>query len=314
MGEENKIAPISPPPSVVLPNVPERKNQESSPEQASQSSVTSPEKEQKIGTEQVVETKPPGEGSQLPPPVSFNSNVGSSVPTSPAPQVNLEGINQGPANVESGFLNTRETGFEDSSIKSSDLDFFSADVRTYRIGIIHVPDVQPCVVAPVHYKENYFICHTTDESNPKECCDVLGPARPRVGCIVIVYGTDKSGQLRDPFSFELKAWLFGADKYEMMKIANQTFPLKDNDLMATCTEKNYQKMNIQPARGSIWQNAGEEFKTWCITEARKMMKRLPQVLGRKLNRTEMLDKVGLNVAPPSTSHPPVDFNQAVQGS
>lgn len=313
-----------PPPSVVLPGVLEESTQEVPHEETSQTSTTPPERapqvvktsvgesESKDSANQVIKEKPPVEKPQQETTVSFNAEAGGAI--TPAPQIDIGGVSQGPADPNAAPSNLKETGFDDNTIKSSDLDFFSAELRTYRIGIIHIPDMRPCIVVPVHYKENYFICHTTDESNPKECCEVLGPARPRIGSIIIVYGTDKNGQLREPFTFELKAWLYGADKYEMMKISNQTFPLNSNDLMVTCTEKTYQRMNIQPAKGSVWQSGGDDFKKWIITEAKKMMKRIPQVIARKLNRAEMLDRVGLNVGPPETSHPPVDFNQAVMGN
>lgn len=155
---------------------------------------------------------------------------------------------------------------------------FSAEKRAYRIGfaywISEAPDdldeclkallkamtsedeTEPAtpkfIGAPRHYVQGvgYFL------HKGAEYAELAGgPPKTYVSSVIIVWPTDNEGNVskesltRFP---DLHPWVFSKDKYQPISAAHRQFPFGDHDLIATCTDAQYQKMTFLPAKASLF--------------------------------------------------------------
>jgi len=130
-----------------------------------------------------------------------------------------------------------------------------------RCGIIFTDPKNMFAGAKTHYKERYFLC------KKGKCCEILGPARWRVGSVIIKYGTDKQGMIKKPFSYEIFPWVFGEGTYVKLKNTNSEFPLTTHDVKISCSNEDYQTLDIIPCNESIW-TAKEELKKQILEDAK----------------------------------------------
>lgn len=157
---------------------------------------------------------------------------------------------------------------------------FSAEKRTYRIGFSHwegvdnenvdeamkqllkamttedeaAPATPKFIGAPRHYKPGvgYFL-----HKGP-EYSEISGePPKTYVATIIIVWPTDPQGNVtKESLSRmpDLHPWVMSKDKYQPISAAHRQWPFGDHDLMATCTDTQYQKMDFLPAKTSLFRS------------------------------------------------------------
>ena len=53
---------------------------------------------------------------------------------------------------------------------------------------------------------------------------------------------------------DLYPWVMSKDKYQPISAAHRQWPFGDHDLMATCTDTQYQKMDFLPAKTSLFRS------------------------------------------------------------
>lgn len=112
--------------------------------------------------------------------------------------------------------------------------------------------------------KKYFLCKS--EGNQEICCAKLGHSRWRIGAPLVKYRTDKMGNPRHPFNFDVLPWIFGEHVYYELKKMNEEFPLISHDLKIGCTNEEYQRLDLMPCNESIWQ-LKEEIKSEVLRAA-----------------------------------------------
>lgn len=223
--------------------------------------------------------------------------------------------------------NVYKTGFGDKSVGGDDFDRYKGRKgHTDRIAILNPGDV---TVAHIHYQEGigFVICNSeyqkgaasTTLLKPASCCELLPEATVRIATLILQYHTDSNGQLVQPFGFSRKIWYLSENKFAALGRLNNEFPLDKHDLYITCEDDQWQKLQFQPTRESIY--ASEPFakaghrksvEEW----AAAMGPRIPKSLGRRLTAQELHERVGKAkpAAGPSTVDVPVASLDALLNS
>lgn len=83
------------------------------------------------------------------------------------------------------------------------------------------------------------------------------------GANILVYNTDASGQPLNPLSAEVYFWAFGADKFvQIRSIIKEWGPIETIDLTCTCTDAQFQKVTLSPAK-TCYYSSDANFKAAC---------------------------------------------------
>lgn len=81
------------------------------------------------------------------------------------------------------------------------------------------------------------------------------------GTNIQLYHTDDKGAVTTPLDSEVAFWAFGADKFQMIRsIIGEYGPIENVDLLVECTDPQFQKVSITPARNCIYNEAAEGVK------------------------------------------------------
>jgi len=144
-------------------------------------------------------------------------------------------------------------------IKYSGNSYRATEKESHRVGLLCV-DSSGSLFSGVkcHFKEKYFKCKSV--TMQAECCEKLGRPKWRVGSVLVKYNSDKKSKILDPYHYEIMPWFFGQLTFGMLKIMNDEFPLTKHDLVISCKNDAFQKVDIQPCEESLWQKF-DELKT-----------------------------------------------------
>lgn len=82
----------------------------------------------------------------------------------------------------------------------------------------------------------------------------------KFGTVVLHYDTNMYGVIDPQGKFKLEAFIFGAEKWNILKRRHQEWGLNAHDILITCTEPNYQKHDYEVARESLWSGAPEDMR------------------------------------------------------
>ena len=140
-----------------------------------------------------------------------------------------------------------------------------------------------------------------------------GPAKQAVATIMVVWPSDNRGRL-DAEAFKkgeghkVVAWVFAADKYDQLKRRNDEHPLNECDMILACTDTQFQKMDISPARESLFRKLyessnekGQSIAKAILDDVANVEKNLRQTLARDLTLDQLREKMG-----GATSGPVID--------
>lgn len=180
----------------------------------------------------------------------------------------------------------RTFDFENEDIKGGFEKYKGKKGEVHRLGIVFTDPKAMFAGSKVHYKERYFHC------KKGKCCEVIGPSKWRVGAVVVQYATDKQGNLRKPFSYDLWPWIFGEVTYNKMKTVNSEFPLVTHDIKISCENEEYQHLNITPCSESIW-TAKDEIKTPVLEQAKGIWEYVKKSIASELSVEEINDLLGI---------------------
>lgn len=185
--------------------------------------------------------------------------------------------------------NIETFGFDNEDIKGGLYEKFKGKKNQVdRAGIVYTDPKSMFAGSKVHFKERFFLC------KKGECCDKLGPAKWRVGAVIIKYGTDRQGTVKSPFTYELLPWLFSEQTYIKLKNTNSEFPLATHDIKISCTNEEYQHLDITPCSESIW-TAKEELKKKILEEAKPLWDFVKRSIANDLSVEEIRDLLGMSV-------------------
>lgn len=177
-------------------------------------------------------------------------------------------------------------GFDNEDIKGGLLEKYKGKKNEVHRGAIVYTDPKAMFAgSKVHFKERYFLC------KKGKCCEVLGPSRWRVGAVLIQYATDKQGNIKKPFAYELFPWVFGEVTYSKLKTVNSEFPLATHDIKISCENEEYQHLNITPCNESIW-TAKEELKNQIIEAAKPIWDYVKRSIASDLSVEEINELIG----------------------
>lgn len=193
-------------------------------------------------------------------------------------------------------------GFENEDIRGNSFEKYKGKKgETHRIAIIYTDPKSMFVGAKTHFKDRYFIC------KKGKCCEICGPAKWRVGAVIIKYATDKFGVPKKPFSWELYPWVFGEQTYAKLKSTNSEFALATHDLKITCDNDEYQHINPTACQESIW-TSKEDFKTLILGQAKPMWESLKRTIATDLGVEEINELLGLTTQGTAGADPSTKIN------
>lgn len=199
--------------------------------------------------------------------------------------------------------NVYMTDFNDQDVQQYEFPLYSGKTGvTDRIYLLSPGDI---VRGRTHFHQKLkggIICNSqytlsadrktetlTQEAN---CCKWLPSSQIRFGALLMHYGTDVRGGLVMPFTFQLKLWRFGVDKYTKIRAINADFPVAKFDLQLTCTDDNYQKIDIMHKPESIFlhPNFPADEKARVLAWVQASIPKLAKELGRKFESDQDLWK------------------------
>jgi hypothetical protein len=222
------------------------------------------------------------------------------------------GITESTGSDEMPAIDAKDYGFDDEAVQAYDFEFYKGKKGfTDRLGLLR--EAGP-FGARVHYSKignlGYFVCLSefkqmkSPDGRVTElpvklglCCKKVGSdnLRKRFIVPVIKYSTHPNGTPTKDFSYSLLAWRYTDEKYIQMRTINSQFPLNKHDILVTCTNEDWQKLNIQGCNNSIRllpkfpKDWTEHVNLWSATMLPKMVK----TLGRKYTEQELAERLGL---------------------
>jgi hypothetical protein len=144
-------------------------------------------------------------------------------------------------------------------------------------------------MAQVFYIESLKKSFVAPE-NPQllaECVKLLGEPKIRFGTVIAKYQTDKAGNVLSP-DLEHLAFVFGTDKFPILKSLHKEWSLSTRDITLQCTEADFQKISFLPCNESLM-GANPEFKAAAIAKANDLFeKHLEKRICRKLPDNEIV--------------------------
>jgi hypothetical protein len=169
--------------------------------------------------------------------------------------------------------------------------------------------------AKVHTQKDMktFICKSTKEKKEICCTHVYGANIPKyhIGCILITYvlGKDANGKtkLKD---YVLTPWLFWEKTYQKLVSADKEFPLVSHDLKLKCTNGEFQTIDIQSCKESIWASSAD-LKKKILEEAKPLYESLSHNLGAEVSVSEIKEILGIDVTGSDDAATDVDLGSVV---
>lgn len=205
-------------------------------------------------------------------------------------------------------------GFKDFTIGTGDNHvgnkakrFKGKEGETYRVSFVWVStdangNLSPRFTgADRHYLQGvgYFL-----HKGPEYAKLAGGPPKQAVATIICVWPTDKKGRLNaEQFKagegFQVMPWVFSPDKYEQIARRHEEWPLTDYDLTLACTDTQYQKMDLSPARENLFKKLADSDKPGAkaiadriLQEVANVEKNLRNDIARDLTLDQIREKLG----------------------
>lgn len=168
--------------------------------------------------------------------------------------------------------------------------------QTDMIGFVFPEKPQAFCGAKIHYKDRYFICKSTKEQKAICCTASYQNNTPkwRIGAVIVVYqiGKDPDSGKQKLVSYEVMPWVFGESMYDKIKKLDSEWPLDQHDLKITCTNEDFQNIDITPCKTSIWRN-NEKLKEQIMAQFAAIMEDAKKNLGSNLNVEEIKELLGV---------------------
>lgn len=196
-------------------------------------------------------------------------------------------------------------GFEKEDIKGGVWEKYKGKKgEIHRCAIVYSDPKFMFAGGQCHYKEKYFFC------KHGLCCEKLDPAKWRIGAVLVKYGTDKLGNPKQPFSYEIVPWMFGEQTWVKIKTLNNEFSLTTHDIKIACTNEDYQNLDITPCQESIWQMK-EELKKKILEEAKPAWDYVKKGIASNLSVEEIKDLLSMSSGPASDPTTGLDLDKVL---
>ena len=169
--------------------------------------------------------------------------------------------------------------------------------KTYRIHFVS----EEVEMRKRHYnplKKRYFRCLAYQGFCPaclaasNKVNNIKG-ASDTFGANILIYDTDDSGSAKQPLNAEVAFWAFGSDKFvQLRNITKEWGPASTLDLMVTCTDAQFQKVQISPARNCLY-SSDPTFKAACDQKIKEDSYPLEKFLCKEIPVVQMAQEFGL---------------------
>ena len=140
------------------------------------------------------------------------------------------------------------------------------------------------------------------DSGPEVARYAPGPSKLTVGTVLIVWPTNRKGEpdkSRLLTDYDVKPWLFSTTIYDTLKTIHKEFPFAEKDLLITCTDTQYQKMNLVPCNSSIMRTflAADTAQAKAAVDAifaavKGVDAGMQDLIARKLTPAQIAEKLG----------------------
>jgi hypothetical protein len=131
-----------------------------------------------------------------------------------------------------------------------------------------------------------------------------GPPKQAVATIICVWPTSKNGKLNtEAFSngegFQVYAWTFAAERYQQIKRRHSEFSLNAHDMTLTCTDTQYQKMDLSPCKDNLFRKLmemdskkGKAIAAAIVDEVKEIAAKIREDMARDLSLEQIREKLG----------------------
>jgi hypothetical protein len=184
--------------------------------------------------------------------------------------------------------------------------------QTDRVGLIPYEPKKFFKGAKCHYKDRIFLCKSTSAKKEICCAQSYEGNRPmyRIGGVLIVYNLvtkDGKTKLKD---YTLLPWIFREKMYNKLVSADKEFPLDAHDIKLTCTNEEFQNIDIQSCKESIW-SSSPDLKNKVLEEAQSLFEEVVHNIGADLSLSEIREILGIDAPGADDAATDVDLGNVI---
>lgn len=212
-------------------------------------------------------------------------------------------------------MSVQDFGADSDDIKSVKFKSFKGKAgETVRAAFVYDDPKKMFKGAKVHYNNRYFICKSDPKGKKQEICCTYNykgnKPKWRVGGVLVIYTMSDDGkQLKD---WEVKPWIFSETMYSKLKTSNQEFPLDAHDIMLTCTNEDFQTIDVQSCKASLW-TSKDSFREKVLEAARPYMAEVADNIASDLTPTEIRELMGADTPGSDDAAEDVNLDDVVDG-
>ena len=205
----------------------------------------------------------------------------------------------------------QDFGFDqgDENVGKKSQRFKGKEGESYRISFVWLPEKEdgtPDMDGDLqftgcerHYVQGvgYFL-----HKGPEFARIAGGPPKQSVATILVVWPTDRKGRLnKDAFrrgeGWEVKPWVFSAERYGQLKQQHEQFKLTEYDLSLNCTDTQYQKMTFSLCKENLFRKLyenpkGEHIAKAILEDVAKAAEGIRGDMARDLSLDKIREKLG----------------------
>jgi hypothetical protein len=169
--------------------------------------------------------------------------------------------------------------------------------------------------AKVHTKKDMktFLCKSSKDKKEICCTHTYDANVPKyhIGCILVVYvlGKDSTGKTKLK-EYDLVPWVFWEKTYQKLVSADREFPLMSHDIKLKCTNGEFQTIDVQSCKESIW-TSSPDLKKKVLEAAKPLYESISKNLGMDASPSEIKELIGLDVAGSDDAATDVDLGSVV---
>lgn len=143
----------------------------------------------------------------------------------------------------------------------------------------------------------------------------FGPAKPQIVTFVVVYDTDKAGQVQgaidSPSKVTVMPWKLSPDKFNRLKEIHREFNLTCTDLRVSCKEEKFQNMDFFNCNGLALWLRNKDVAKYVLSEVAKYES---QIRGpRKMTIEQIKEKLGEDTGPAPATVSASSFDDLMDG-
>lgn len=212
-------------------------------------------------------------------------------------------------------MSVQDFGADSDDIKSVKFKSFKGKAgETVRAAFVYEDPKKMFKGAKIHYNNRYFLCKSDDKTGKKEICCTHNykgnKPKWRVGGVLIIYTMSQDGKKLE--SWKVEPWIFSETMYSKLKTANREFPLDSHDIMLTCTNEDFQNIDVQSCSASLW-TSKDEFKEKVLSAARPFIDEVADNIASDLTVTEIRELMGTDTPGTDDAAEDVNLDDVVDG-